>query len=188
MKNLFGSVAVSMALVCSPAFAQSSGFYAGGAIGQTSAKDACNGLPVGVSCDDKDTGYKVFGGYQATVNFGVEIGYVDLGKVTLSVPGLSANVKSDGFEFLAVGTIPLVDKLSAYGKLGAFAWDAKASVLGVSVKENGTDLTIGLGFKYDFTKSIAGRVEWQRYNDIGNNATIGVSDVDLYSVGVVFKF
>jgi OOP family OmpA-OmpF porin len=108
----------AMASTSRSVFAQSSGFYAGGAVRKSAVKDGCNSLPAGVSCDDKDTGYKVFGDHQVNGNFGVELGYVELGKLVISIPGLSANIKSDGFEFLGLGTLPLADKFSAYDKLG----------------------------------------------------------------------
>lgn len=181
-----------------PAIAQSSGFYAGGAVGQSKLKDACNDSAP-LSCDDKDTGYKIFGGYQINENFGAELGYVNLGKATFSGvdPSLgagpvSANIKAKGFEVLGVGTVPLADKLSAYGKLGFFRWDLDASVtVGAtsgSLSESGTDVTYGIGLKYDFAKNIGARLEWQRYKDLGKDATTGKSDVDLFSLGVVFKF
>lgn len=182
------------AMTSAPVLAQDAGFYAGGAFGQSKIKDACDGLGAGISCDDTDSSWKIFGGYQFNKNFAAELGYVDLGKATASAPGVTANVKAKGFEFLGVGTLPLSDGFSAYGKLGFFRWDADASIaipafgaLG-TFSESGTDVTFGIGVKYDFTKNVAARLEWQRYKDLGNDATIGKSDVDVMSIGVVFKF
>ena len=149
-----------------------------------------------ISDDDRDRGGKIFGGYQFNKNFGAELGYVNLGKATasgviLGVP-VTVSEKAKGFELLGVGTLPLADKFSAYGKLGFFRWDVDASAtiggLSASLSENGTDLTYGIGLKYDFAKNIGARLEWQRYKDLGNNATTGKSDVDLVSIGIVFKF
>lgn len=178
--------------------AQDSGFYAGGAFGQTKAKDTCEGVPI--PCDDKDTSWKIFGGYQINKNFGAELGYVDLGKATaagtISGVTVNASIKAKAWELVGVGTIPFADNFSAYGKLGFFRWDVDASVSATvpgfsvagSIGDRGTDFTYGLGLKYDFTKNLAARLEWQRYNNIGNHATTGKSDVDLFSLGVVFKF
>jgi OOP family OmpA-OmpF porin len=159
-------------------------------------KKVCDGTAP-LSCDDKDTAYKIFGGYQFNTSFGAELGYVNLGKATISgvdpiVGPVSANIKAKGFELLAVGTVPLADKFSAYGKLGFFRWDLDAAVavsgLSGSLSENGTDLTYGIGVKYDIAKNIGARLEWQRYKDIGNEATIGKTDVDVLSIGILFKF
>ncbi len=179
---------------------QDAGFYAGGAVGQTKAKDACTDLtdlaPFVGSCDDKDTAWKIFGGYQFNRYIGAEIGYVDLGKVTangtiLGVP-VSANIKAKGFEALAVGTLPINEQFAAYGKAGFFRWDVDASAVvggvAVAASEKGTDLTYGIGLKYNFTKNLAVRVEYQRYKDLGDENTTGKSNVDVIGVGLVFKF
>jgi len=180
------------------ASAQDAGFYAGAAVGQSRVKDACEGVTI--ACDDKDTAWKVFGGYQFNKNFGAEVGYVDLGKATangvITGVAVSADAKVKGFEVLGVGTLPIANNFSAYGKLGFFRWDLDVSATGaisgfsatVSASETGTDFTFGLGLKYDFAKNIGARLEWQRYNDIGKESTTGKSDADLLSLGIVFKF
>jgi OmpA-OmpF porin, OOP family len=172
-----------------PALAQDAGWYIGATVGQSTGKDACNGLPAGVSCDDTDTALGVFGGYQFNKYIGAELGYTDLGKFTASGLGLSSEAKAKGFEVLAVGTFPIGEKFSIYGKLGFFRWDLDTSGSGsVSQSESGTDVTYALGVQYNFTKKFGVRAQYQLYKDIGNDATTGQSDVDVLGVGVVFKF
>lgn len=178
---------------------QDAGFYAGGSLGQAKLKDACTGLTdigfVG-SCDDKDTAWKIFGGYQFNRNLGVEAGYTDLGEATATgtVLGLpvSAKAKAKGFEILGVGTFPINEQFAVYGKAGFFRWDVDSSATGggvsVAIGDKGTDFTFGLGLKYNFTKNVAARLEFQRYNDVGNDATTGQSDVNVWSLGLQFKF
>src|SRR5438128_2401629 len=77
-----------------------SGLYLGGSIGSSNMRQGCNGTPAGLSCDQKDTGWKLFGGYQFTPHWGAEAMYVDLGKtkfdgVFLGLPA-NANVKVHG--------------------------------------------------------------------------------------------
>lgn len=179
------------------AFAQQTGPYVGASLGQTKVKDGCTELTgalfVVASCDDKDTAWKIFGGYQFNRNLGVEVGYTELGKITatgtvLGVP-FSAKGTAKGLEVLGVATFPINEQFAVYGKAGLFRWDADASVtvnplppLGASDK--GTDLTYGLGLKYNFTKNVAARLEWQRYNDVGDDNT----KVNVIGAGLVFKF
>jgi OmpA-OmpF porin, OOP family len=67
MKNLILASAVLAALAFSGmAFGQG---YVGGSIGQSDFKAECD---AGFTCDTKDTGYKIFGGYMFSPNFGVE--------------------------------------------------------------------------------------------------------------------
>jgi OOP family OmpA-OmpF porin len=199
-KKSLSWIGIAAVLSCAApgAFAQDAGFYVGGALGQSSFKDACGGDPtlLVLSCDDKDSAWKIFGGYQFNKNFGAEVGYVDLGKATgslivLGLPG-GASIKAKGFEFMGVGTLPFTDKISGYAKAGLFRWDVDAdayvSFLPVSTSDNGTDFTFGLGVKYDFTKNIGARLEYQRYNDVGSDTTTGQADIDLWSIGIVYKF
>jgi OOP family OmpA-OmpF porin len=175
------------------AFAQDSGWYVGASVGQSSFKDGCTGVSgTGFTCEDTDTAFGVFGGYQVNKYFGAELGYTDLGKITASGSGINASIKAKGFEFVGVGTFPINPQFEVYGKLGFFRWDVDASGsgfgVGVSQSETGTDLTYGLGVKYNFTKSFGVRAQYQRYKDVGNEDTTGKGDVDVISVGVVYKF
>ena len=178
-----------------PAFAQDSGWYLGASAGQSIARDWCpSSLLVGESCDDTKSAYGVFGGYQVNKYLGAELGYTDLGEFKASEPGIALTSKVKGFELLGVGTIPINPQFEVYGKVGVFFWDLKVSCEGTlcavgSLSEKATDLTYGLGAKFNFTKNVGARVQYQRYKDIGDDATLGgKTDVDVISVGVVFKF
>jgi OOP family OmpA-OmpF porin len=192
-------LATVAALVATPVFAQETGFYAGGALGQAKAKDACSDITgsgfVG-GCDDKDTAWKIFGGYQFHRNFAAELGYVDLGEFTASGTFLGApasgSVEAKGVELTALGIIPFTQQFSAYAKAGAFRWDvdtrAAVGAAAAGGGDKGTDFTYGVGLKYDFTRNIAARVEFQRYNNVGETSTTGQSDVNLWTAGVMFRF
>ena len=105
--------------------------------------------------------------------------YHDLGKAT--APGL--DTKANAVELVGIGALPLVDRFSVYGKLGIYRGELKAA----GAKENNSDVTYGAGLQYDFTKTVGVRGEWQRYNKMGGGA-IAKTDVDVLSVGVVYRF
>ena len=82
---------LALAGLASPAaLAQDSGWYAGGGIGRavTTIDDeriraglASQGLTTtGMTQDDSDTAYRLFGGYQFNRHFGLEAGWFDLGR------------------------------------------------------------------------------------------------------------
>ncbi|MEQ1516593.1 MAG: outer membrane beta-barrel protein, partial [Usitatibacteraceae bacterium] len=115
------------------AFAQDAGWYGGLNIGQSKAKidDAriTSGLIGGgftsaaLTNDDRDTGYKVFGGYQFNKNFSLEGGYFDLGRFgfvanTVPLGSLTGNIKIKGVNLDLVGMLPLTEKFSAFARLG----------------------------------------------------------------------
>ena len=165
------------------------GWYLGGHIGQSQAKDACNGVGgSGVSCDDKDTAIKILGGYNFNRNLAAELGYTDLGKAKASGGGVTAEIKSTAWELVGVGSYPIANQFSVYGKLGLYVAETKASSnIGISEKKTNNDLTYGLGVRYDFSREVGVRGEWQRYSKVGGG-DIGKSDVDVLSVGVVWNF
>lgn len=186
----------TFSLASAPALSQDTGWYAGLNVGQSKIKDFdCSGT---TSCDDQDTALSIFGGYQINKNFGVELGYVDLGKATQGgtdpiLGTFSLSFEATGFELSGVGTLPISDKFSVYGKLGFFMWDldvkGSSSTLGsASLSEDGTDLTFAVGVRWNFTKNLTAQLQWQRYNDIGDDATTGKSDIDVIGAGILFRF
>lgn len=190
---LTGLVAATVGISL-PAFAQDSGWYLGASVGASKTKDFCpNQIAVGASCDETSSAYGVFGGYQFNRYLGAELGYTDLGEAEAAVPGITETIKVRGVQALAVGAIPINPQFEVYGKVGAFLWDFKdkcegASCTFSSLSETGSDLTYGLGAKFNFSKNAGMTVQYQRYQDVGKEATTGENDIDVYSVGIVFKF
>jgi OOP family OmpA-OmpF porin len=161
--------------------------YIGGSVGASKAHGLCTGVP-GASCDDDDTAWSVFAGYQTHRYFAVEFGYRDLGEVATGLPGALTSIEAKMFEVLAVGILPLGDKLALYGKFGAYFGETDIvtnSPLGATVdNDSNIDLTYGVGAEWEFTKQLRLRVEYQRYTDIASTDV----DLDTLSVGLVYRF
>jgi OOP family OmpA-OmpF porin len=153
-----------------------SSVYVGGTLGQADLKDACAGLS---DCDEKDTAWRILGGYQFNRYFAAELGYHDLGEASAPGGALEANA----WELVGIAAYPLVNQLSVYGKLGVY----RGELEGAAGKETNSDLTYGVGLQYDFLKNVGVRGEWQRYNKMGGGNVVE-TDVDVLSVGVVYRF
>ena len=201
---------VALALVASPyARAQDSGWYLGLNVGQSRAKiddtritSGLLGEGLGVTAlqdHDKDTGFKVFGGYEFNRWFSLEGGYFDLGKMgydltTLPAGTLSGQAKINGVNLDAVLNVPLTEKFSVFGRAGVIYADAKDTFSGTgsvivvspSPSKNASNYKYGGGLQYDFTKSFGMRAEYERYriNDAINNK----GDIDLASIGLLVRF
>ena len=201
----------ALAAIASPfAMADDTGWYAGVNVGQSRAKidDArITGALVGggitttsITDDNRDTGYKLFGGYQFNRNFALEGGYFNLGTfgfaaTTAPAAGtLNGRMKIQGLNLDAVGILPITERFSAFGRAGlnyadtkdSFSGSGAVNVIRPNPSERETNAKVGLGLQYDFTKSIGMRLEAERYriNDgVGNKG-----DVDLFSVGLVYRF
>ena len=165
------------------------GWYLGGNIGQSKVKDGCSGLGgTGISCDDKDTAFKILGGYNINRNFAAELGYTDLGKAKASGFGLTDEFKATAWELSGVGSYPVANQFSVFGRLGLYFADVKENTNFIgNFKHTNNDLTYGFGVRYDFSREVGVRGEWQRYSKVGGG-DIGKSDVDVISVGVVWNF
>ncbi|BBI98522.1 hypothetical protein FGKAn22_02150 [Ferrigenium kumadai] len=196
MKKIAAALLLSTA-VAAPAFAADSAFYAAFDIGQSNAKDACNGIPAGVSCKKTDTAVRLAGGYQFTPIWGAEISYADLGKarasgLILGIP-VSVDSKSNSVQLAATGTFPISGGFSILGKLGIARTEVKTSgsVLGIvvaSAKATSTKAAYGIGAQYDFTKNVSVRAQYEDLGTVGDANTTGASKLTLVSAGLVFKF
>lgn len=57
-----------------------------------------------------------------------------------------------------------------------------------NTSKDGNKVHFGVGVQYDVDEDIAVRAEFERYRDVGDQATTGQSDVDLLSVSVIYHF
>jgi OOP family OmpA-OmpF porin len=188
-KPLLIAALLVLGAVPRPALPQDAGWYVGLGAGHLKP-DECSPAPA--ACDDKDTSWKLFGGYQFNRYFGYEIAIADMGKRTASLAGIgAATANFRFFEMTLTGTLPLGERLSAYGKAGIFTWDIDYDLppgfIG-SADSHGNDYTFGLGVKYQFTRNFAMRVEWQRYNDVGDPAATGRFNADTFGIGALVSF
>ena len=163
------------------------GFYAGISAGQS--KSDCSGSSG--SCDDKDTAYRIFGGYKFHPNIAVEGGYSPLGETSASFPAGKITAEANAWDIVGVGSWPLGNNFSILGKLGFYNAELKLSGL-ASGKKTTTDLTYGIGGQYDFNRNLGLRLEWNRYSKVKAPDLAGVSggdtDLDVLSVGALWRF
>jgi len=159
------------------------GFYAGAGIGSTKIDD--DGFD-DVDFDDSDTGFKIFGGYSWNQNFAAEVTYFDLGEASGSFGvGDNFDVGVSGFGVSAVGTLPLGDMFSLFGKIGYASYDIDAHVelAGVgsgSASQSESDMTYGLGAALSFGQFEA-RAEYEAINVDGG-------DANMISLSGLFRF
>ena len=192
MKKILVAALLST-FVAAPAFAAPNGTDAG-AYGGFTVGQSQTDSPIGyVSTDDKDTGGSVFIGYQYTKNWGVEAFYAQIGKQTVQNAGgtVTGSGDSDAYGLNVVGTAPLNDSFSLYGKLGYartqtdFATAPAGSIVGRDL----SSVTGGVGGVYNIDKKVGIRFGWDTYEI---STLVGAVEdkawSDMWSVGVVFKF
>lgn len=193
MKNGGWLVVVGLlAAAAGPALAQDDrGIYLGGSLGYSQYKDSCK--RANVPCDDHDTAWRLFAGYQFSRHWSAELGYADLGAATGGDDGTigTFRLRVNAWDISAVGSIPVAGGLSVLGRLGIYraraVLDQQGPAIG-SISNGGTNggLTYGAGLGYTLWK-LGLRAEWQRYENVGVSS-IGEDEIDVFSLGALIRF
>ena len=90
-----------------------------------------------------------------------------------------------GFNSSLVALHQATPKLGLFAKAGLYAWEAKASDVTGGVpfaeKDDGANLSLGIGADYYFTKNVGAHLEWEHFN-------LDPEKASLVSAGIVVKF
>ena len=168
------------------------GWYLGGGI-----------RPAAPAVEDTDIGYRNFGGYRFSRNWGVEVGYSDLGRGNGGTePGLYAAEKygyqTSAWTLAGTGVLPLGEAFSLQGRLGwsMMTPDATLSTPGLGTGALGqgvgsalpryrSALLWGVGGQYDWNDRFGLRVD---YNSFMRLEDQGGTRSDLWSINAVVRF
>ena len=164
------------------------------------------GIPVTASAEKtNETSYKLYGGYQFTPNWGLEVGYDDLGNkysVAGSLGGTpyNATYKMDNWYVAATGTLPLQGGFSLLAKLGVSAKKVAggqicsgATCASFAADDSKTDVMVGVGAQYTFMNNWAARLEYENYgkmsgDDIWGTGGSGALKADAWNISVNYAF
>ena len=145
-----------------------------------------------------DTGYKAYLGFPIHPNWAVETGYFDLGRFgfsanTTPLGSLTGSARIRGLNLDLVGTLPVTDRWSVIGRVGAayaqtqdhFSGTGAVLVTDPSPSRREINYKFGFGTQYAFTPALSLRLEAERYRV--NDAVGSHGDVDLYTLGLVYR-
>lgn len=173
---------VLLSAVVAPAVAAD--MYVGVRVGQA------NTSLENISLDSANpTGWGVFVGHDFNPNFAVEAEYLNLGEIKSG----SNSVKSTGFSVSGVGSFPINEQFSLFGKLGYAVITGKPGGSFTGSDANNRAVTYGLGGQFNATPAVGIRLGWDKYkfNDNTNPGFNGYGtngNANLYSIGGLFKF
>lgn len=176
MKKIAIAVLLS-AFVAAPAVA--AGMYAGVKLGSVN---------YGYSnvTNNSQAGFGLLGGYAVNENFAVEVEYNSLG----GFDSTSGTIKGSSFGVSGVGSYPINEQFSLFGKLGIASTSlkdtAKPGWVGGPFTYNKTGLTVGFGGQYNLSPVVGIRVGYDSY-PVGDSVS-GTSTAGILYVGGVFKF
>ena len=163
-------------------------------------------FPVGaMNSDTSGIAFKLFAGREIKPNFALEVGYAQFGEATANFVSSreKVTVKSNALFVTAIGKIPINDKANYFGKLGVHFWSldfqSKFNTPPYSGSGSGssTDFMYGLGVDFKTDNGMTVRLEWERYEKVGDGTKIpcpcvgkGIysfnpADVDVLGVSLI---
>jgi opacity protein-like surface antigen len=190
------------------AYADDSGFYADFDLGRATYSVATEvHFPAdtlsAVDSHSKDTSWGATVGYRFTPHFGSEVGYVNLGKESFPALDAASGGSAHGAASFSSGgpTVTLVGAfqvgyLEMFVKAGYLFAHADLSVAGTDgatklnakVTASTPAPLVGVGFRYEFSERWHLKVEFDRYDGVGDAMSTGDTDFTVVTVGVGYLF
>ena len=138
------------------------------------------------NCDSTDNSVQIYAGNMPSNFWGVELGYIDMGRMSRA----GGTTRAQGFNLSLVAKAPVWESLGVFGKLGTnYSRTETGAALGSSVN-NGTDrgfgLSYGAGVSYDFTPRLSATLGWDSHDF--RFAGSGRDPVRPTSLGLQYKY
>ena len=202
MKKTAIALAISGLALASVAQAapQANTFYAGAKAGWASFHDGFTQFEEeGLGYNRNSVTYGVFGGYQITDNFAVELGYDDFGRAKLREEGQTIFKHSNHGAHLSLqASYPIITDLDVYARVGAALVRSDYKGYGEDAGERAhklqTSAVFAGGLEYAILPSLALRVEYQwlnnvgRINDAEGNRIDYRPDIGSVTAGLSYRF
>jgi hypothetical protein len=158
-----------MALFASTAWSADNGFYVGGGIGMS---DVSAGPFSGT-----DFAYKLFVGYDIIKYLAVEGGYENGGTPN----DLGVDISVDGWDVAVLGKWPVTEAFDIHARVGWEWWNADLRGGGEHFSDSGNDFLYGAGVGFMFGDHFGMTADWEHFSPSD-------ADVNLYTVGAIYKF
>lgn len=140
--------------------------------------------PCPFQCDDSDIAGKIYTGGLFNRVIGMELGYINVGEADR----VGGTWKAQGANISLVGNLPL-GAANLFAKVGGtYGWTRTSAAPGATIatgKDDGFGLSYGAGVGFDVTKNVQAVAEWDRHEF---KFASGRDDVDMYSLGIKYKF
>jgi opacity protein-like surface antigen len=156
---------------------------------------------------NNDTGVagRIFGGYQVNKYFSAELGLAKFSnatsKLVFNTPGFNYSqkdtIKTNAIDLVAKAILPIKEKVSIYGKLGAayviqnddYNDNYSSTAIPAAQFKGNTNTkqllpTFGVGASYAFTPNIAADISYNRIQETNNSK---INSIDFYSVGLIYS-
>lgn len=138
------------------------------------------------SCDSTDTSVQISTGTMVGNFWGVELGYIDMGRMDRG----GGTTKARGLNLSLMGKAPVWQSVGVFGKIGTTYGRTDTSAVtgsGVSTgRDRGFGLAYGAGVSYDFTPRLSATLGWDSHDF--HFAGSGRDQVRSTSLGLQYKY
>ena len=165
------------------------GAYVGVNVGSTEHKVSMDGQ----SDTETTNGAKLYAGYQINPAFGIEVGYVNFGKLKATEEGVGVSFKPTSIYAALTGTMAVSPALNVFGKVGASRNDTTFTVSfegeSVSADKNASSAVIGFGAQYKFSENLSVVAEYENFGKLAKFEEEGINfKATMISVGLRYAF
>jgi hypothetical protein len=183
-KHAILAIALAATLAIPAAASAQSGFFVDGGLGQARVDES--------GFKDKDTHFRLGGGWNLNPYFGLEAGWTDLGSFSeeVAIGGATAGFDADGWYAGIRGKIPFHDGDSGFfasARAGMLFWDASGRVRVGTITErfsdSGSDAYYGLGVGYDQSRNLGVSLNHDRYKLDRDG-----SSIKAWTVNATYRF
>jgi OmpA-OmpF porin, OOP family len=174
-------------------------FYVGIGGGATKMNGYCEAVNATAgfagTCDESTTGFKAFGDYKLNRYFGLEAGFSNFGEAsaagTIGSTPVVSRWRGYGIDLSAIGFLPLGEHFELFAKGGVAFWDIKATLPTSTSREandSGLSGVAGAGAIWWLFPQVGLRVQYERFQKVGDDSVQVQTNVDYVSVNVVGRF
>lgn len=188
LSKLFVSSVLAIAGVAfsTASLADKPGIYIG--LGAGSSFSNVQNLSTGATTQYTMSGVNALVGYRISEGFAIELESIDFGKITTTAVDLTMT----GVGVSAVGTVPLGEKFSFFGRVGMTTVTSTLSanpgwVLLVPAEESKSGVSYGFGGEINFTPNVALRLSLDSH-EYSVGAGLFTGRVGTYGATGIFKF
>ncbi|QIZ77960.1 OmpA family protein [Ferrimonas lipolytica] len=163
------AVASALLLLAVPAMATNdiNPWYAGVGLGHANWQGVCPDTGVGsTDCDDTDFAFDLFGGYRFNQNFGLELGYVDLGESDWNDDINRRQSNANGVRLGLIGTLPVNEQFAVNAELGGFYYDAEIETTTIDADDSGVQPYVGVGLNYLIDKNLEVGIRYRHFREM----------------------
>jgi hypothetical protein len=174
-------------------------YYAGIGGGATKMRGYCDAINsiqgfVG-TCDETTTGFKAFAGWKLHRNFGLEAGVANFGDAradgTLNGSPRIGRWQGYGVDLSAIGFLPLGSHFELFAKGGVAFWDIKSTLATTAsgeINDRGFSGVLGAGGTWWLMPQVGLRLQYERFQHVGDQNVQVRTNVDFISLNVVGRF